>query len=977
MKKLIIITLNVILVVGFLNLKGQNEFSKIENKNIFKEKDLIDLYHNDMNQFASKDFNKQKSNREIVDFGNTPDLNWKGQFGGTGNDDVNAVVSDENGNIYIAGSFVGQMSLSDNIYTSTGLREAFVAKLDNSGNLIWLTQIPATENNETFGKNICIDANGNLYVTGYYTGALTLGASNFPDINNFSLFYVKLNNQGEIMNGAYHSQDIDEIGFSIGVDENDNVYIISASSNYIDYRHPSWLLKYDQSNNLVREVQYELGFNNLIVDGNNIYYSGVIRNGDNGYLDENVSLNPPTGYNDVFVAKSNLDGVFEWGITASHDANGDSGNDCLSMDNTGNFFMAGTYRYSLVFGNDTIRSNGFSTAGFITKFNPQGNFVWLKQYASTKVKLSSDFIGNAYATGNASLLKYNADGILLWEAELENQPNTICNNNDNKIITAGSNGGLNYVTQLNNEATEEWTTQFEGNSAFSDVIGMVTDNNGNIYTYNYSSGTIDYFGETITEGTFICKQKGQGEVVWVKQFPDIRVTGSFGNYIAIDPENENIYITGDFHDELIIPGGTTLNPSEDGSIFILKYGINGDYKWSLQEDFIGQGLCLVADYAKNIILGGTFNESISISGTELISAGDDDYFFAKYNVDANFVWAKRAGGESIEYSGLVSVDGSNNVYLTGEFVSENVTVDNTEYIMAAGEGNIIFAKLSSNGEVLWIKSFAASNHEWYDDVSWPTGIKTDLNGNTYMKGNFSYLAYFDDILLENPLSYFNKFIAKIDSDGNALWAKQITQPRKNHQFDYNQFDIDNEGNVYFGVQAEDTLFFGVDFQYNPSSIHDLFIAKYSTDGNLDWVKTMQGNESSYSLISSVAVHNTTNVFVSGIFDRYLLIDNEELNSTNRHGFILMFGEDISGVNEIYNSVGVEIYPNPTKDKISISTKSSLKNARINIYSVSGKLIKTGIINNQNEIDVSNLQNGAYFTKIYTEKGVFVCKFIKL
>lgn len=140
---------------------------------------------------------------------------------------------------------------------------------------------------------------------------------------------------------------------------------------------------------------------------------------------------------------------------------------------------------------------------------------------------------------------------------------------------------------------------------------------------------------------------------------------------------------------------------------------------------------------------------------------------------------------------------------------------------------------------------------------------------------------------------------------------------------------------------------------------------------------MQGNESSYSLISSVAVHNTTNVFVSGIFDRYLLIDNEELNSTNRHGFILMFGEDISGVNEIYNSVGVEIYPNPTKDKISISTKSSLKNARINIYSVSGKLIKTGIINNQNEIDVSNLQNGAYFTKIYTEKGVFVCKFIKL
>lgn len=450
-----------------------------------------------------------------------------------------------------------------------------------------------------------------------------------------------------------------------------------------------------------------------------------------------------------------------------------------------------------------------------------------------------------------------------------------------------------------------------------------------------------------------------------------------GNYIAIDPESENIYISGQFQDELIIPGGPTLLPVEEGSIFIIKYDKYGSYKWSVQEDFVGYALCLVADYANNIILSGTFNETISISDTELVSAGSLDCFIAKYDNNASLIWAKRAGGESYEYSGLVSVDGTNNVYFTGEFASENVTVDNTEYLMVEGEGNIIFAKLSSNGEILWIKSFAASNTEMYDEVSWPTGIKTDIDGNSYIKGNFSYVAYFDDILLENPLSYYNKFIAKIDSDGNALWAKQITQPKRNHQWDYNQFDIDNEGSVYFGVQAEDTLFFGDDFQYNPSSANDLFVAKYSTDGNLDWVKTMQGNESSYSRIISVAVYNTTNVLVSGYFYNYLLIDNEELTSTIRHGFISMFGDDITGVNKIYNSVGVEIYPNPTKDKIAISTELTFKNSRINIYSVSGKLVKTAIINIQSEIDVSNLQNGAYFTKIYTEKGVLVSRFIKL
>lgn len=981
MKKLIIITLNLILVVGFLNLKSQNEFSNIENKNVFKEKDLTYLYHNELNQSPSKGTIKQKSNGAIDDFGDPPDLNWKGQFGGSAYDNVNAVISDENGNIYITGSFAGQMSLSGNTYTSTGTREAFVAKLDNSGTLIWLTQIPATENNETYSKDICMDAVGNLYVTGYYTGALTIGSSNLPDINNFSLFYAKLNTLGELMNGMYHSQDIDEIGFSIGVDENDYVYICCARLNYIDWRHPSWLLKYDQSNNLVSEVQYEVGFNNLIVDGNNIYYSGVIQNGDNGYIDENVSLTTTSVYCDVFVTKSNLDGVFDWGFTPSHVNFGDSHNDCIAIDNMGDLFMAGFFRGSLVLGNDTIINN-VTADGFITKFSPQGNIVWLKQFGSStyvnKVALSSDFNGNAYVAGNASLLKYNTDGIMLWEVEPENQPNTIYFNSENKIITAGSNNGLNYITQFNIDAVEEWTTQFEGNSALGYVIGMVTDNNGNIYTYNYTSGTIDYFGETVNEGIFICKQKGQGEVVWIRQFPDIRVNGGdIGNYIAIDPESENIYITGEFHDELIIPGGTTLTPSEEGSIFIIKYDIDGAYSWSLQEDFVGGELCLVADYANNILLSGTFWGTINISGAELVSAGIMDCFIAKYDSDANLGWAKRAGGESVEYVGLVSVDGNNNVYFTGEFLSENVSVDNIGYTMMAGDGNIIYAKLNSNGEVIWIRSFAASNHEWWDDVSWPTGIKTDIDGNTYIKGNFSYIAYFDDILLENPLSYFNKFIAKIDSDGNALWAKQITPPRRNYQYDYNQFDIDNEGNVYFGVQTEDTLYFGDDFQYIPASPNDLLVAKYDAAGDLDWVKTMQGSANSYTRIISVAVYNATNVFVSGYFENYLLIDNEELTSTIRHGFISMFGDEITGVNEIYNRAGVEIYPNPTKDKIAISTNVSLKNSRINIYSVSGKLVKTAIINNQSEIDVSNLQKGAYFTKIYTEKGVLVSKFIKL
>ena len=57
--------------------------------------------------------------------------------------------------------------------------------------------------------------------------------------------------------------------------------------------------------------------------------------------------------------------------------------------------------------------------------NFQGNSVWLKQFSGSNVKLSSDLNGNAYTTGDESLFKYSTDGIMLWEVELENQPNTI------------------------------------------------------------------------------------------------------------------------------------------------------------------------------------------------------------------------------------------------------------------------------------------------------------------------------------------------------------------------------------------------------------------------------------------------------------------------------------------------------------------------------------------------------------------------
>ena len=139
---------------------------------------------------------------------------------------------------------------------------------------------------------------------------------------------------------------------------------------------------------------------------------------------------------------------------------------------------------------------------------------------------------------------------------------------------------------MDQDAVEEWTVNFNGNSGNGFVISMVTGNDKSFYTYAYASAEMDYFGQTIQKGAFLAKQDGSGEVIWLKQFEGfISNRSDVGNEIVIDPTNEYVYITGTFRQPLVIPDEYTLQPGEDGSFFILKYSTDGTFELAIQESF--------------------------------------------------------------------------------------------------------------------------------------------------------------------------------------------------------------------------------------------------------------------------------------------------------------------------------------------------------------------------------------------------------
>lgn len=71
-----------------------------------------------------------------------------------------------------------------------------------------------------------------------------------------------------------------------------------------------------------------------------------------------------------------------------------------------------------------------------------------------------------------------------------------------------------------------------------------------------------------------------------------------------------------------------------------------------------------------------------------------------------------------------------------------------------------------------------------------------------------------------------------------------------------------------------------------------------------------------------------------------------------------------------------IFPNPAKDILNIKVKNEIDVKSISIYNTLGQIIMTTIHAENGEINVSNLQSGSYFIKVFTEKGNSTTKFIK-
>ena len=172
------------------------------------------------------------------------------------------IIEDTEGNVYIIGSFVSDVSFGDINLSSVGWDDVFVAKIDEDGNWIWANKAGGISID--YGNGICIDNLGNLYITGsFYSYAIYFGDLSVITEGWSDIFIAKMNRSGNWIwvesGGSSWSDD----GQNLISNSEGNVYLVG---NFLDtaYFGDHVISSFDEKDLFVANLSENVSINNNI-----------------------------------------------------------------------------------------------------------------------------------------------------------------------------------------------------------------------------------------------------------------------------------------------------------------------------------------------------------------------------------------------------------------------------------------------------------------------------------------------------------------------------------------------------------------------------------------------------------------------------------------------------------------------------------------------------------------------------------------
>jgi gliding motility-associated-like protein len=166
---------------------------------------------------------------------------WVRAFGSSNYDKGNSITVDNSGNIITAGNFNSNVDFNPNgvtrSFSSAGLEDAFVNKMDAAGNFIWAKAIGG--NLSDHGRSITNDDSSNVYLTGTFQGTVNFnpigGAATLSSVSSNAIFILKLTPSGNFSWVKTLNGPMNELSSAIVVDDFYNILSTGRFQGTLDF----------------------------------------------------------------------------------------------------------------------------------------------------------------------------------------------------------------------------------------------------------------------------------------------------------------------------------------------------------------------------------------------------------------------------------------------------------------------------------------------------------------------------------------------------------------------------------------------------------------------------------------------------------------------------------------------------------------------------------------------------------------------
>jgi integrase len=271
-------------------------------------------------------------------------LLWAKGAGGFAFEQGLGIAVDSSGNSFVTGSFestgavFGLGETNQTTLILAGSSDAFVAKYDSNGALVWAKGAGGVSTE--IGNGIVADGSGNSYVTGTFSGAATFGAggagqTTLNSAGGSDVFVAKYNSNGALVWAKSAGGTSADSGNDIAVDSLGNSYVT--------------------------------GF---------FFLTATFGTGE-----ANQTMLTSAGNSDIFVAKYDPNGALVWAKGAGASGAGLDQGTGVAVDSAGNSYATGQFTSTATFGageaNPTVLTSAGSNDVFIAKFAGSGGLAHL------------------------------------------------------------------------------------------------------------------------------------------------------------------------------------------------------------------------------------------------------------------------------------------------------------------------------------------------------------------------------------------------------------------------------------------------------------------------------------------------------------------------------------------------------------------------------------------------------------------------